>query len=83
MKNTRKNYFYKEAYAGNTEIFMYENGKMVESDIINDYNLCGYTNRLEKEGYTFAYPPEEVQALKNAYEEAKAAYEEALNNQIK
>lgn len=77
-----KRYFYKRAYLGNTEIFMYVDGKLTETDIINDYDLDGYTRRLHNEGYTFGYSPEEVEKLKKEYEDAKEAYEEAVNNMI-
>ncbi len=77
-----KRYFYKQAYLGNTEIFMYVDGKLTETDIINDYNLGGYTRRLRDEGYTYGYPPEEVEHLRQEYEDAKEAYEEAVNNMI-
>lgn len=77
-----KRYFYKPAYLGNTEIFMYIDGKLTETNIINDYNLDGYTRRLRDEGYTFGYPLEEVERLKKEYEDAKEAYEEAVNNMI-
>ena len=77
-----KRYFYKQAYLGNTEIFMYVDGKLTETDIINDYDLDGYTRRLINEGYTYGYPPEEVERLKKEYEDAKETYEEAVNNMI-
>ena len=77
-----KRYFYKQAYLGNTEIFIYVDGKLTETDIINDYDLDGYTRRLRNEGYTYGYPPEEVERLKKEYEDAKEAYEEAVNNMI-
>ena len=77
-----KRYFYKEAYIGNTEITMYKDGKAVDSDIVSDYELGGYIRRLENEGYTFGYPPDEVERLKKEYEDAKEAYEEAVNNMI-
>lgn len=77
-----KRYFYKQAYLGNTEIFMYVDGKLTETNIINDYNLDGYTRRLIDEGYTFGYPSKEVERLKKEYEDAKEAYEEAVNNMI-
>jgi hypothetical protein len=77
-----KRYFYKQAYLGNTEIFMYVDGKLTETNIINDYNLDGYTRRLRDEGYTYGYPPEEVEQLRQEYEDAKETYEEAVNNMI-
>ena len=77
-----KRYFYKQAYLGNTEIFMYVDGKLTETDIINDYNLDGYIGRLRNEGYTYGYPPEEVEHLRKCYEEAKEAYEIAQRNMI-
>lgn len=77
-----KRYFYKQAYLANTEIFMYVDGKLTETDIINDYDLDGYTRRLMNEGYTYGYPPEEVEHLRKCYEEAKEAYENAQRNMI-
>ena len=83
MENTVKKYFYNDAYIGNVEIYLYENGVKVDSDIISTWQLDGYTARLRNEGYTFGYPSEEVEKLKEEYEDAKAAYEEALKNIIK
>ena len=77
-----KRYFYKQAYLGNTEIFMYVDGKLTETDIINDYDLDGYTRRLRNEGYTFGYPPDEVEILKKEYEDAIEAYEIAQRDMI-
>lgn len=77
-----KRYFYKRAYLANTEIFMYVDGKLTEADIINDYDLDGYIARLINEGYTYGYPPEEVEHLRKCYEEAKEAYEIAQSNMI-
>ena len=78
----KRRYFYKQAYIANTEISMYIDGKLTGTDIINDYDLGGYIRRLRDEGYTFGYPPEEVERLKKEYEDAKEAYEEAVNNMI-
>lgn len=61
---------------------MYTDGKRIETDIINDYNLDGYTRRLRDAGYTFGHPTEKVERLKKEYEEAKEAYEEAMDNII-
>lgn len=54
---------------------MYVDGKLTETDIINDYDLDGYTRRLMNEGYTYGYPHEEVGHLRKCYEDAKEAYE--------
>lgn len=78
-----KRYFNKQTYLANTEIFMmYVDGKLTKTDIINDYNLDRYTRRLRDEGYTYGYPPEEVERLRQEYEDAKEAYEIALSNMI-
>lgn len=77
-----KRYFYKRAYLADTEIFMYVDGKLTETDIVNDYDLDGYTRRLRQEGYTYGYPPEEVEHLRECYEEAKEAYEIAQCHMI-
>ena len=61
---------------------MYIDGKLTGTNIINDYDLGGYVRGLGDEGYTFGYPPEEVERLKKEYEDAKEAYEEAVNNMI-
>lgn len=77
-----KRYFYKQAYTANTVIFMYVDGKLTGTDIINDYDLDEYTRRLMNEGYTYGYPPEEVEYLRECYEDAKEAYEIAQRNMI-
>lgn len=56
----KKNYYYEEAYTGNYEVFMYEDGVLIDSEIIAAYNLGGYIERLEDGGYVFGYPKKAI-----------------------
>lgn len=81
MENTKR-YFYRKAYMGNTEIILYKDGKVEKTKIVADYALPTYISELEDEGYTFGYPPEELDKLKKAMEDAVEAYERAKKNPI-
>lgn len=59
----KKNYYYEEAYIGNYEVTCYEDGIIVDSEIVAYYELGGYIERLEDEGYTFGYPKEVIDEL--------------------
>ena len=81
MENTKR-YFYREAYIGNTEIILYKDGEVQKTKIVANYALSTYISELEDEGYTFGYPPEELDKLKKAMEDAVEAYERAKKNPI-
>ena len=73
----KKNYYFKEAYSGNSYFMTYVDGVLKEEHIINDYELDTYCRLYENEGYTFGFPPEEVEKYKKEYEDAKEYYEYA------
>lgn len=58
-----KKYYYEEAYTGNYEVTTYEDGIIVDSEIVAYYELDGYIERLAYEGYTFGYPEEVIDEL--------------------
>jgi hypothetical protein len=64
----KKQYYTKEAYLGNTEIITFVNGKKEFSDIVNDYNVEGYTSALEDRGYVRAYTKKEIDEVKEEIE---------------
>lgn len=59
-----------EAYSGNTTIKKYKDGVMIDKDIISDWALSYYIDRLENEGYKQAY---DVSIYKTAFENAREA----------
>lgn len=73
-KNKRQ-YIIKEAYTGNYHVIQYINGKLENSDIISSYELCGYIECLENNGYKEAYYVAE-------YENAVASAQEALDRAV-
>lgn len=88
--NEIKQYFVKNAYPGNTQITTYINGKLESSDIVNDYNVEGYTLALIAKGYVYGYPENEITArkervkrLEEELESAKQDYEVALRNPLR
>ena len=81
VENTKR-YFYRKTYTGNTEIILYKDGEVQETKIVANYALSTYISELGDEGYTFGYPPEELDKLKKAMEDAAEAYECAKKNPI-
>lgn len=81
-----KQYVTKDAYTGNTEINIYEDGKLVSSTIESDYNVDGYTNALENMGYKRAYDVEEwenkLKEIEEEYKWVKEMYEKAKSNPV-
>lgn len=71
----KKNYYFKEAYLGNSHFMTYVDGVLEKDYIINDYELDAYRNHYVNKGYTFGIPPEEVEKYKKEYEDAKEYYE--------
>lgn len=81
-----KQYVTKDAYTGNTEISIYEDGKLVSSTIENDYNVDGYTNALKNMGYERAYDVDEwenkFREIEEEYKWIKEMYEKAKSNPV-
>ena len=55
MNERIKQYTIEEAYTDNTEIKMYEKGKLVDRKIVSNWKLYAYLERLIDEGYQQAY----------------------------
>lgn len=68
MNEGIKQYTIEEAYTDNTEIKMYEKGKLVNKKIVSNQKLCAYLERLADEGYQQAY---DVKKYEQAVQEAK------------
>lgn len=64
-----KQYTVDVAYTGNSHIKKYIDGKLVSEFIVSDYNLGGYQDALEDDGFERAYDVDE------ALEEVDEAYE--------
>ncbi len=64
------------AYTGNTEISFYENGTKMGSVILDDYDVGGYIQCLESQGYVRAF---DVQRAQEEVAKAKEEYEFALS----
>lgn len=52
---------------------MYEDGILTNSKIVSDWNLLGYLDSIEDEGYEKAY---DIRKYKNALKEAEERYNE-------
>jgi hypothetical protein len=74
MNEGIKQYTIEEAYTDNTEIKMYEKGKLVDSKIVSDWKLYAYLERLIDEGYQRAY---DVKKYEKAVQEAKESLMQA------
>lgn len=78
-----KQYTIEVAYSSNTRVNMYEDGILTNYEIISDWNLLGYLDRIEDEGYEKAY---DIRKYKNALKEAEERYnmnKEALERAMK
>ena len=78
-----KQYFYEPVYTGNTEYSLYHDGKIVESNIVNDWEMSAIIRRLKDDGYTFGYPDSAIESLKTMYEDSKKDYEYAVQHRIR
>lgn len=73
----KKNYYFKDAYSGNSFFTTYVDGILEEENVISTYEIDTYIRIYESKGYTFGFPPEEVEKYKKEYEDAKEYYEYA------
>lgn len=76
-----KQYVVSYAYIGNTKVSLYENGVLINSVIVADYDISGYVSCLQSQGYAEAFDvqkaQEELDAARDAYTRALEALEEA------
>lgn len=86
MKNKKKQYVLKKAYADNYHVLQYVDGKLKAHNIISYYNLDGYIDDLKNMGYIQAYYEREYHVkmlrAKEDYEFAFADYERAKENPL-
>ena len=69
-----KQYTIEAAYTYNSKIKLYNDGKLLLYEIISNYNLNGYCEAIENQGYELAY---DVDLYKEILEDAKREYENA------
>lgn len=74
MNEGIKQYTIEDAYTDNTEIKMYEKGKLVGTKIVSNWKLYAYLERLIDEGYQRAY---DVKKYERAVQEAKESLVQA------
>lgn len=67
----KKIYTINEAYSGNSEFNVYEDGKLVDSFIDNDYNMDCHMKTLESKGYVHGVFQKELEEAENAVKEAQ------------
>lgn len=76
-----KQYVISYAYTGNIEVSMYENGVLINSVVVADYDISGYVSCLQSQGYVEAFDvqkaQEELDAARDVYTEALEALEKA------
>lgn len=81
-----KQFVIKDAYPGNTQINIYEDGELVTSTIESDYNVDGYVNALANMGYKMAYDVDEwenkFKEIEEEYKWVKEMYEKAKSNPV-
>lgn len=74
MNKGIKQYTIEDAYTDNTEIKMYEKGKLVDRKIVSNWKLYAYLERLIDEGYQQAY---DVKKYEKAVQGAKESLMQA------
>lgn len=76
MNEGIKQYTVEEAYTDNTEIKMYEMGKLVNRKIVSNWKLYAYLESLIDQGYQEAY---DVKKYEKAVQEARELLIQAEN----
>lgn len=78
----KKQYVVSPSYTDNYKVSKYANGKILNYEIMSYWEVEGYCNALESEGYTKAYDIDELRKKMEEAEEklqwAKQAYEDAI-----
>ena len=81
-----KQYIIIPAYTDNFHVICVEDKKIVNDHIVAYYNLPGYTEALETQGYSKAYfvpkAKKELEAAKHAYLVAQEEYDTAIANAL-
>lgn len=73
-----KQYVVSYAYVGNTKVHLYENGVLINSVIVADYDIPGYVSCLQSQGYVEAFDVEAAQEKVDAARDTYTAALEAL-----
>ena len=73
MEN-KKQYFCLEAYTGNTRVISVFNGTILSNVIVANYDLAGYTEALDTQGYSLGYF---VPLFQSEYDKALKQLEDA------
>lgn len=81
-----KQYTVQNAYGSNFRIKKYIDGECVLETIVSDFNLDGYQQAIEDDGFVQAVDAEKAESdlelARGKYEEAVAFYEYAKNNAL-
>ena len=81
-----KQYVVIPAYTDNYHIICVEDGKIGHNSIVAYYNMPGYCEALEAQGYEKAYflpkAKKELEEAKRAYRYAQSEYDTAVNNPL-
>ena len=81
-----KQYVVIPAYTDNYHIICVEDGKIGHNSIVSYYNMPGYCEALESQGYKKAYflpkAKKELEEAKRAYLYAQSEYDTAVNNPL-
>ena len=78
----KKQYSYEMVYNDNYEVFTYIDGVVEDSEIVSVWELSGYIDRLEDEGYEFCYSDAEFARVKSELSRLTALMEEIQKNRL-
>ena len=78
----KKQYSYELVYTDNYEVFTYIDGVVEGSEIVPYYELSGYIERLEYDGYEFCYSDTEFARVQSELSRLTALMEDIKRNRL-
>ena len=78
----KKQFSYELVYTDNYEVYTYVDGAVEGSEIVSYYELSGYIERLENEGYEFCYSDAEFARVQSELSRLTALMEDIQRNRL-
>lgn len=78
----KKQFSYELVYTDNYEVYTYIDGVVEGSEIVSYYELSGYIERLENEGYEFCYSDAEFARVQSELSRLTALMEDIQRNRL-